>query len=123
PDRLFTMSPSVRYLALISALLACAAVQAADYVYRYLDADGKPIYSSLPPPGGTSYERVDVSPSGGPGKGKKSGETRHDEKDRAKHSTANGSVPYKEVWREKNKVPVTGDKPSAPAEPAASPAK
>lgn len=106
-------------LAAFTALMVCATVNAADYIYRYLDADGKPTYSSLPPPAGTRYERVDVSPAGGPGKGKKSGDTRHDEQDRAKHSTASGSVPYKEVWREKAaKEPVAGARPPAPA-PAA----
>lgn len=127
------MPVTFRYVAAFFVLMACVATQAADYVYRYLDADGKPSYSSLPPPAGTRYERVDVSPSGGPGKGKKSGDTRHDERDRAKHSTANESVPYKEVWREKagkESVPVAKP-PVAPASPgcegadckAAAPAK
>ena len=66
------MSSTLRCLIAISSLMAYPAVQAADQVYRYIDADGKPMYSSLPPPAGTSYERVDVSPAGGPGKGKTS---------------------------------------------------
>jgi len=94
--------------------MAWMTVPAADSVYRYLDADGRPMYSSLPPPGGTAYERVDVSPAGGPGRGKTSGEIRHDERDKAKHSTASGSVPYKEVWHEKARVPVT-ENPAASA--------
>jgi len=107
------MPTILRCLAAISGLMVCTAGQAADQVYRYIDADGKPMYSSLPPPAGTPYERVDVSPAGGPGKGKTSGEVRRDEKDKAKHSTASGSVPYKEVWRGKAQVPVTGEKPAA----------
>ena len=113
------MSTTLRCLVTISALMACATGQAADQVYRYIDADGKPMYSSLPPPAGTAYERVDVSPAGGAGKGKTSGEVRRDEKDKAKHSTASGSVPYKEVWREKAKVPVAGEKPAATSAAAA----
>ena len=108
------MSATARYLAAISALMVCAAVQAADQVYRYLDADGKPMYSSLPPPTGTRYERVDVSPAGGAGKGK-TGEIRREERDLAKHSTASQSVPFREVWREKAQAPSTGAKPAPPA--------
>ena len=108
------MLVSARCIAIFSALVTCAAVQAADHAYRYLDADGKPVYSQLPPPPGVSHEKVDVSPAGS-GKAKPV-QSRRDEK--ARHSTANEAVPFREVWRESERK---ADKAAQGAAPVVKP--